>query len=1024
MGTKVVRIKLMGAPEIAIDGTPVRLPFRQADALIYYLAVTGSAAKTKLCDLLWGSKCTDEKAKSNLRNTVYVIRKAFGGDFIDEPARQTMALNPRRQIESDLQSYMEGEAPDWEDFLGGFYLKDNEEFSEWTEATARQVKEIYCRRLRERIAAAYDARDFTLCRSLCDSLTGADRYDEYACRRRMMMLKSEGKEAQAQKIYEELRKLLRDDLAQEPEAETTRLAREIKSRPARAARPDLGIETRRAAAEAGFFYGREAELANISRTLRLFMGNAPAASIVVKGEMGIGKSALMEEALRRTAAGDAALISARCYQAEESFLLKPWYDIFEQLLSSLSNDVSEEARTLRKAVTSLFPSADSVVAPADELFSAWGEYFLVRALVKYCAGSRLILKVDDIQWADPASLALIRNIVTMDKNRAILFVMGCRNDAPAATERLTSGLKLAGLLEEYDLERFTPEQTADFAKKFLPRRGFDAAFGSSLFRETEGNPLFITETLNNISFSGSLAGFTPKLGDVIRQRILGVEGEPRKALDLVSMMPDGAAFETLARISGKEPAGLVDDLEQLIERKLIREEAASGGVIFRFSHQKIREYTYENIPLVRRRLLHEKIALYFESTLAAQPHGAFVFPKLIYHFEKSRLLKKYLEYVIKNIIGYLNITQEYFPTGGDAAQPLILSGENGVSVLDMNNIESYFQSVERKITEDPAPFRDEEGQALLSEFYVLQARHYTHNLGYARARECIAKIREINGSCATAAQRGYILKANYHLSSICMDRMEIALLLRTADESARLAEIDGDRNWKAAWLRISGMSRAFAGNYGEAVRLLEEAAALFSSFGDTAAYRYSLCACYAWLGEAKRNQFDFTEAERWHERAVGLCREAEARGGAALIYTLYAQSLADSVLSGHECDEVKLRRVLKRARAFFDKFHLRWYRGVACAYSALAACKAGSYEEAADCLAEARAAAELLDSDYERCVADRVSAQIKAILAQNGEGTETLAALVNEDIEFYKERALRVTERLSLPIEKACLEGL
>ena len=130
------------------------------------------------------------------------------------------------------------------------------------------------------------------------------------------------------------------------------------------------------------------------------------------------------------------------------------------------------------------------------------------------------------------------------------------------------------------------------------------------------------------------------------------------------------------------------------------------------------------------------------------------------------------------------------------------------------------------------------------------------------------------------------------------------------------------------------------------------------------------------------------------------------------------------MLSGHECDEVKLRRVLKRARAFFDKFHLRWYRGVACAYSALAACKAGSYEEAADCLAEARAAAELLDSDYERCVADRVSAQIKAILAQNGEGTETLAALVNEDIEFYKERALRVTERLSLPIEKACLEGL
>ena len=53
MGTKVVRIKLMGAPEIAIDGTPVRLPFRQADALIYYLAVTGSAAKTNRHGRRW-----------------------------------------------------------------------------------------------------------------------------------------------------------------------------------------------------------------------------------------------------------------------------------------------------------------------------------------------------------------------------------------------------------------------------------------------------------------------------------------------------------------------------------------------------------------------------------------------------------------------------------------------------------------------------------------------------------------------------------------------------------------------------------------------------------------------------------------------------------------------------------------------------------------------------------------------------------------------------------------------------------
>lgn len=1025
MGTNVVRIKMMGTPEIAINGLQVNLPFRQADALIYYLAATTSATRATLCDLLWGSKCTDEKARSNLRNTIYVIRKTFGSDFITEPARQTMTLNPKRHIEIDLQNYVEGEAASWEDFLYNFYLKDNEAFSEWTEATSRQIKENYCRRLREKSAAAYDSHDFILCRSFCAALTSADKYDEYACRCLMMILENEGKPPQALKIYEGLKKLLWDDLAQKPEQVTARLAHDIRNSLAGETRSSIDTTLDSGAPPKCFFFGREAEITKISRTLRFFMKNEPTVSIVVKGEMGIGKSTLMEEALRRVAVeSDATLISARCYQAEESFLLKPWYDIFEQLLFSLTNDGSEEARTLRKAVAALFPSADSVVAPADELLSVSGEYFLVRALVRFSAGNRLVLKIDDIQWADPASLILIRNIVTMDKNRAILFVMGCRNDVPAETERLTSGLKLSGLLEEYELPRFSLEQTVDFAKKFLPDHNFNAAFELSLFRETEGNPLFITELLNNISGSGSLAGFTPKLGDVIRQRILSIDGESRKILELISMMPDGAAFETLAHISQKETAALVQNLEQLIAQKFIREEAASCGIIFRFSHQKIREYTYETIPLIRRKVLHEKIALYFEETLPVQPHGAFVFPKLIYHFEKSHLIKKYLEYVIKNIIGYLNITQEYFPTGGNAAQPLIFSSENGVSVLNMDNIESYFQSVEKTITEASALFNNDEGQALISEFYVLQARHYTHNLAYALAQECIAKIYKINGSCATMAQRVYILKANYHLSSICMDRMEIALLLHTVFKSMLLAEKDGDANWKAVWLRISGMSRAFAGDYNKAFLQLEKAVKQFTSFGDKATYRYSICACYSWLGEVKRSQFDFEWAEHWHELAVDFCSEAEARGGAALIYTLYAQTLADKVLIGGKSDTAKLHHILKSARYLFDKSHLHWYRGIAYAYSALAACEASAYEDAAKYLIEARSAAELLDSDYERCIADRVSAQIKNMLAQSGGAAMTLASLVDENVVFYKERALSVTKQLSLPIEEAYLKRL
>ena len=48
-------IKLLGTPEIRLDGQPVKLPFRQAEAMVYYLAVNGSVSKDRLCDLLWGT---------------------------------------------------------------------------------------------------------------------------------------------------------------------------------------------------------------------------------------------------------------------------------------------------------------------------------------------------------------------------------------------------------------------------------------------------------------------------------------------------------------------------------------------------------------------------------------------------------------------------------------------------------------------------------------------------------------------------------------------------------------------------------------------------------------------------------------------------------------------------------------------------------------------------------------------------------------------------------------------------------
>lgn len=73
---------LLGQGRFYADGKQVVLPFKQAEALLYYLLLEKSAFRPKIADIIWGDSQGEERIKSNMRNAIYVIRKAFGSDFL------------------------------------------------------------------------------------------------------------------------------------------------------------------------------------------------------------------------------------------------------------------------------------------------------------------------------------------------------------------------------------------------------------------------------------------------------------------------------------------------------------------------------------------------------------------------------------------------------------------------------------------------------------------------------------------------------------------------------------------------------------------------------------------------------------------------------------------------------------------------------------------------------------------------------------------------------------------------------
>ena len=94
----MLTIRILGTPQILRDGVPVALPFKRAEALLYYLAVERSASRQELITLLWESD-DETKGRKNLRHALYVLKKELGGDVLISPQKSMIVMNSQWEID-------------------------------------------------------------------------------------------------------------------------------------------------------------------------------------------------------------------------------------------------------------------------------------------------------------------------------------------------------------------------------------------------------------------------------------------------------------------------------------------------------------------------------------------------------------------------------------------------------------------------------------------------------------------------------------------------------------------------------------------------------------------------------------------------------------------------------------------------------------------------------------------------------------------------------------------------------------
>ncbi len=336
------------------------------------------------------------------------------------------------------------------------------------------------------------------------------------------------------------------------------------------------------------------------------------ALVLIGGEAGIGKTALAEVLLAKTAGRGALALVGRCYDLSETPPYGPWV---EALARAPRGD---ELPTLPLAVLpalgdgEVLDSREAIIARAVAYFGA------------LATRQPLVLLLEDLHWADPASLDLLRHVGRGLATLPFLLLATYRADEIAHEHPLA--VLLPTLVRESRVVRLDLRPLDTAAIGAFVRAGYALAetdmdrLVGYLMGRTEGNPLFLGELLRTLEAKGGLrrAGNDWALGDlervpvptllqqVIVGRLARLAPETRHLLAVAAIIGQEVPLALWSAVGDVAEGELLDHAERSLEARLLAETRDGEGV--RFAHALIREALYAVTPALRRRTLHRRVA--------------------------------------------------------------------------------------------------------------------------------------------------------------------------------------------------------------------------------------------------------------------------------------------------------------------------------------------------------------------------------------------------------------------------------
>jgi DNA-binding SARP family transcriptional activator len=655
-------VRLLDTPHVLISGQRHNLPHNAPALLLGCLALHGDwLPRERLMTLFWPDVAETE-ARHHLRVTLHRSKQwlrglGLAGHLHTERSRLLLQLPcdvPQMRAALGRADWATAMALHRAPLLAGASLKGFAAVGEWL-ALEREALVTAWRNAALRQAPLLEATgDAVGAATLLQQQLAHDLLAEDVVQALLRVAAAAGQRRTALVTYERFAQRLQDELGLQPLAGTVALAAALQQAPAAEAPPmpsptpspkpspkpsgvaaGLAASTTPSRAASGPscasptrpalpaallappLIGRQPELAAVQQ--------ADAGLVLVCGEPGVGKSRLLTDALAARSP-----LWLRCHDGLQATPLLPVLQALQTQAGRLHAAVHDT--TERRMLARLLPTLQATLAPGEVLGPADADMPRLLALVASVL-QRLapVLLVDDLQWADGATLAVLRLLTAAGSGTPIRLYATLRTtEAAPEVQAFVASIDDAGRLHRVDL---APLPAAAVAELMQQLAGVEAPrFAAWLHGRSGGNPFFALETLRALFDAGqrrtppgtsseygaqgadngwasaldalstdSQALQVPsRVAALVRRRVDGLADATRRVLSIAAVAGDALHLEPLAQVAGLSPWATAEALAA----------AQAAGLLTgrHFAHDLVREALLLATPEPLQAVLHAGIA--------------------------------------------------------------------------------------------------------------------------------------------------------------------------------------------------------------------------------------------------------------------------------------------------------------------------------------------------------------------------------------------------------------------------------